>query len=45
MNYDDVLLFLANVTQAPYAPWVSDRGMRQFKHRMRRSATDAQETD
>ncbi len=26
VNYDEVLLFLANITQAPYAPWSSDRG-------------------
>ncbi len=26
VNYDDTLLFLANITQAPYAPWISDRG-------------------
>lgn len=26
VNYDDVLLFLANETQAPYAQWISDRG-------------------
>lgn len=26
VNYDEVLLFLANITSAPYAPWSSDRG-------------------
>ena len=26
VNYDEVLLFLANTTAAPYAPWSSDRG-------------------
>jgi hypothetical protein len=26
VNYDEVLLFLANITEAPYAPWISDRG-------------------
>lgn len=26
VNYDEVLLFLAEVTQAPWAPWSSDRG-------------------
>lgn len=35
VNYDEVLLFLANITQAPYAPWISDRGRpitsRQFR--------------
>lgn len=44
VNYDDVLLCLANVTQAPYAPWVSDRGMRFYKQRMERSPQERQET-
>lgn len=26
VNYDEVLLFLADITQAPWAPWSSDRG-------------------
>jgi len=26
VNYDEVLIYLANITQAPYAPWSSDRG-------------------
>ncbi|HSG79114.1 MAG TPA: hypothetical protein VLD62_05990, partial [Acidimicrobiia bacterium] len=37
VNYDTVLLALAEITMAPYAPWVSDRstpGMR--KPRLRR---------
>ncbi|VAW42676.1 hypothetical protein MNBD_CHLOROFLEXI01-4545 [hydrothermal vent metagenome] len=25
VNYDDVLLALATLTTAPYAPWISDR--------------------
>jgi hypothetical protein len=28
VNYDTVLLALANLTMAPYAPWSSDRGLR-----------------
>ena len=26
VNYEEVLLFLADITQAPWAPWSSDRG-------------------
>jgi hypothetical protein len=37
VNYDEVLLFIANMIQAPYAPWISDRGQaitsRQFHAR------------
>jgi hypothetical protein len=29
VNYDTVLLALADLTMAPYAPWSSDRGMRR----------------
>lgn len=29
VNYDSVLLALAELTMAPYAPWVSDRGMQR----------------
>ena len=35
VNYDAVLLALANITTAPYAPWSSDRsGDRPFRPRM-----------
>jgi hypothetical protein len=27
VNYDSVLLALATLTMAPYAPWISDRSM------------------
>ncbi|MBZ0299703.1 MAG: hypothetical protein K8J31_08190 [Anaerolineae bacterium] len=37
VNYEETLLFLANITQAPYAPWISDRGQpltsEQFRSR------------
>ncbi len=29
VNYDTVLIALAALTMAPYAPWVSDRSLRQ----------------
>ncbi|HMA36001.1 MAG TPA: hypothetical protein VKY74_16175, partial [Chloroflexia bacterium] len=29
VNYDTVLLALATLTMAPYAPWSSDRGLRR----------------
>ena len=34
VNYDTVLLTLAGLTMAPYAPWSSDRSMRAFRPRM-----------
>ncbi len=36
VNYDTVLLALAVLTMAPYAPWSSDRSMVSFKGRARR---------
>lgn len=30
VNYDTVLLALASLTMAPYAPWISDRSLRKF---------------
>lgn len=33
VNYDDVLLALAEVTMAPYAPWTSDRSTLDHKRR------------
>jgi hypothetical protein len=40
VNYDAVLLVLANITTAPYAPWSSDRsGDRLFRPRMFGSVT------
>jgi hypothetical protein len=39
VNYDDVLLYLANITQAPYAPWSSDRGSVYRKGRTDRTIT------
>jgi hypothetical protein len=41
VNYDTVLVTLAGLTMAPYAPWSSDRSMREFRPRMftRRSRT------
>ncbi len=37
VNYDAVLLALAEITMAPYAPWVSDRsGPRRRRPRLRR---------
>jgi len=38
VNYDSVLLGLAGVTMAPYAPWSSDRSLR-FKPRVVRRPT------
>jgi hypothetical protein len=38
VNYDVPLLVLAELTMAPYAPWVSDRGLAQL--RRRRSSPD-----
>ena len=35
VNYDETLLFLANMTQAPYAPWISDRGIPQGRNSFR----------
>jgi len=34
VNYDSVLLALAGLTSAPYAPWSSDRSMRSYRPRM-----------
>jgi hypothetical protein len=34
VNYDTVLLTLAGLTMAPYAPWSSDRSMREYRPRM-----------
>lgn len=31
VNYDHVLLALAELTMAPYAPWVSDRGLQRSR--------------
>lgn len=31
VNYDTVLLALARLTMAPYAPWVSDRSLRSWR--------------
>lgn len=31
VNYDEVLLMLARMTMAPYAPWSSDRSTRQMR--------------
>lgn len=36
VNYDTVLLELADLTMAPYAPWSSDRGVIRTKNRHRR---------
>jgi len=33
VNYDTVLLALAGLTMAPYAPWSSDRGIRTIRPR------------
>ena len=32
VNYDRVLLGLARITSAPYAPWSSDRTLPDMKH-------------
>jgi len=37
VNYDSVLLALAGLTMAPYAPWSSDRSMRYRRPRHRRA--------
>ncbi|MFN2590103.1 MAG: hypothetical protein ABR518_04985 [Actinomycetota bacterium] len=34
VNYDQVLITLAGLTMGPYAPWSSDRSMREFRPRM-----------
>jgi hypothetical protein len=34
VNYDSVLLSLAGLTSAPYAPWSSDRSMRSYRPRL-----------
>jgi hypothetical protein len=34
VNYDSVLLTLAGLTMAPYAPWSSDRSLRDFRPRL-----------
>ena len=34
VNYDTVLIALAGLTMAPYAPWSSDRSVRAFRPRM-----------
>jgi hypothetical protein len=31
VNYDTVLVALATLTMAPYAPWSSDRGLRDWR--------------
>jgi hypothetical protein len=33
VNYDAVLITLAGLIMAPYAPWVSDRSLREGRHR------------
>jgi len=38
VNYDSVLLALAGLTMAPYAPWSSDRSMRYRRPRRRRAS-------
>jgi len=40
VNYDAVLLGLAGVTMAPYAPWSSDRSLR-YRARLIRRRTPA----
>ncbi len=36
VNYDSVLLYLARMTQAPYAPWSSDRSLPLPRRRFRK---------
>jgi hypothetical protein len=37
VNYDQVLIALAGLTMAPYAPWSSDRSLRRYKPLLTRS--------
>jgi hypothetical protein len=34
VNYDTVLIALAQLTMAPYAPWSSDRGLARHRPRL-----------
>jgi hypothetical protein len=40
VNYDRVLLSLASLTMAPYAPWSSDRSMLYRRPPLRRRRTE-----
>ena len=41
VNYDTVLVALAGLTMAPYAPWSSDRSLRTWRPRLFQRRTPA----
>lgn len=45
VNYDDVLLMLARMTMAPYAPWSSDRSSPQMREWYARDKKNAKRDD